>query len=46
MLTCLQKIPFVGNYFVNEVPPEDNVCFYHIFQYYLFAEVEALTNSS
>lgn len=27
MLTPSQKVPFVGNYFVNEVPPEDNVCY-------------------
>lgn len=25
ILTPQQKVPFVGSYFVNEVPPEDNV---------------------
>lgn len=24
-LTTPQKIPFIGSYFVNEIPPEDNV---------------------
>lgn len=25
LLMCPQKIPFVGSYFINEIPPEDNV---------------------
>lgn len=25
ILIGAQKIPFVGSYFVNEIPPEDNV---------------------
>jgi Ubiquinol-cytochrome-c reductase complex subunit (QCR10) len=25
MLTCLQKIPIIGDHFVKEIPPSDNV---------------------
>lgn len=25
VLTSLQRVPFIGGYFVNEIPPEDNV---------------------